>query len=188
MRPAKMSIAETLVDGRGMHFPQFWLSRVLTILFLHYPGQAVLPTRNNSGILALREVPLQSSKTVLIVDDDPSHLKLYSWVLERGGFNPITALVQGDNVDLPEQHGIDVAVLDYRLGPMLTAADVARRLRSESPSMPIVVLSDLPWMPEDVAPFASGFVRKGDPQQLIEVVGAIIGESPDDAASDSRVV
>lgn len=131
---------------------------------------------------------MQSSKTVLIVDDDPSHLKLYSWVLQRGGFHPVTALVEGGDVELPEHAGIAAAVLDYRLGPLLTATDVARRLRIVSPSMPIVVLSDLPWIPEDVAPYASGFVRKGEPQQLIEMVGSVLGEPADGAGPDSRVV
>ena len=119
---------------------------------------------------------MQHPRTVLVIDDDPSHLKLYRWVLERGGFHAITALVEGGAVNLPHQPPIDAAVLDYRLGPTLTAVDLAKRLRSDSPSIPIVVLSDLPWMPEDVAPYASGFVRKGEPQQLIEMVGSMIGE------------
>jgi DNA-binding NtrC family response regulator len=28
--------------------------------------------------------------TVLLVDDDPSHLKLYSWIVARGGYRAIT--------------------------------------------------------------------------------------------------
>jgi two-component system, NtrC family, response regulator GlrR len=130
---------------------------------------------------------LSRSPTVLIVDDDPSHLKLYSWVLERGGFHPVTALVRGETVDIPEQPRVDVAVLDYRLGPLLRAADLAQRLRSDSPSMPIVVLSDMPWMPEDVAPYASGFVRKGEPQQLLDMIGSVIGSSPKDDEPGAQI-
>ena len=130
---------------------------------------------------------MANNRTVLIVDDDPSHLKLYSWVLERGGFQPVTALVDGDAFSIPDGQPIDAAVLDYRLGPRLTAVDVAKRLRDGSPAMPILVLSDLPWMPDDVAPYASGFVRKGEPQQLIEMIGALVGESPEDAGADTRI-
>jgi len=130
---------------------------------------------------------LANYRTVLIVDDDPSHLKLYSWVLERGGFHPVTALVDGDTVSIPDGQPIDAAVLDYRLGPHLTAVDVAKRLRHGSPAMPILVLSDLPWMPEDVAPYASGFVRKGEPQQLIEMVGSLVGESPEGAGPNAKI-
>jgi len=126
--------------------------------------------------------------TVLIVDDDPSHLKLYTWVLRRGGYESISALVRGGNVDIPKERRIDVALLDYRLGPYVTAAEVARRLRDGRPRLPILVLSDLPWMPDDVAPFASGFVRKGEPQQLIETIGSVIAGLPPVEGSESGVV
>jgi hypothetical protein len=32
------------------------------------------------------------------------------------------------------------------------------------------VLSDLFGMPDDIAPYASGFVRKGEPQQLLDTI------------------
>ena len=127
------------------------------------------------------------SPTVLIVDDDPSHLQLYRWVLERGGFRALTALVKNGRVDFPDDPRIDVAVLDYRLGPELTAVEVAQRLRVDSPSMPIVVLSDMPWMPDDVAPYASGFVRKGEPQQLIDTLSSVLGGSTQPAGPDAQI-
>ncbi len=127
------------------------------------------------------------NRTVLIVDDDPSHLKLYSWVVERGGFRSVTILADGDGVTIPDGQRIDAVVLDYRLGPNLTAAEVAKGLRDGSPSLPILVLSDLPWMPDDVAPYASGFVRKGEPQQLIEMIDSVIGKPPDDAEPDAKI-
>jgi len=130
---------------------------------------------------------LASNRTVLIVDDDASHLKLYSWVLERGGFHPITALVDGNALGIPDGQRIDAAVLDYRLGPYLTAVEVAKRLRDGSPDIPILVLSDVPWMPDDVAPYASGFVRKGEPQQLIEMLGSLVGESPEGSGPEARI-
>ena len=117
--------------------------------------------------------------TVLIVDDDPSHLKLYSWVVERGGFRSLTALVQSNIVELPDTEPIDVAVLDYRLGNNLTAVDVAKRLKRLYPAVPILILSDMLWMPEDVAAYASGFIRKGEPQQLIDMISAAMNEAPE---------
>ncbi len=111
---------------------------------------------------------------VLVVDDDPSHLKLYCWVVERGGFRPLAALVDGDVLDLPQTEKIDVAVLDYRLGHKLSAVDVAKRLRTLHPAMPILVLSDMLFMPGDIAAYASGFVRKGEPEQLLELIGSAL--------------
>ncbi len=133
-------------------------------------------------------MPESNKATVLIVDDDPAHLKLYSWVLQRGGFRALAALADGEAVTVPECEHIDAAVLDYRLGPKLTAVDIAKSLRSGLPSLPILVLSDLPWMPEDVAPYASGFVRKGEPQQLIDTISAILAPPPDNSNPEARVV
>ena len=109
-------------------------------------------------------------QTILIVDDDPSHLKIYSWVVERGGFRALPALVRRDAVDLPAAEKIDLAVLDDRLGAGLSAVEVAKRLRNTYPHMPILVLSDLFGMPDDIAPYVSGFVRKGEPQQLLDTI------------------
>jgi DNA-binding response OmpR family regulator len=113
---------------------------------------------------------LDKLRTVLIVDDDASHLKIYTWIVERGGFRSLTALVQRDVLDLPESEEVDVAILDYRLGVGLSAVDVAKRVRAMYPNTPILILSDLYGMPDDIAPYASGFVRKGEPQQLLDTI------------------
>lgn len=108
--------------------------------------------------------------TVLIVDDDAAHLKIYTWIVERGGFRAIAIQVQRDVLDLPETEHLDVVVLDYRLGVGLSAVDVAKRLRELYPTTPILILSDLYGMPDDIASYASGFVRKGEPQQLLDTL------------------
>ena len=113
-------------------------------------------------------------QTVLIVDDDPSHLKIYSWMIERGGFRSVPALVQRNAVDLPEAEKVDLAVLDYRLGAGVSAVDIAKRLRSTYPNTPILLLSDLYGMPEDIAQYVSGFVRKGEPQQLLDTIASTL--------------
>lgn len=108
--------------------------------------------------------------TVLIVDDDAAHLKIYTWIVERGGFRAVAVLARRDILELPETEHLDAAVLDYRLGIGLSAVDVARRVRNLYPATPILVLSDLYGMPDDIAPYASGFVRKGEPQQLLDTI------------------
>lgn len=110
---------------------------------------------------------------ILIVDDDPAHLKLYGWVLERGGFRAVPALADGGTLELPRAERIAVAVIDYRLGH-LTAVEVAEQIKRAYSKAPLVVLSDEAWMPDDIAPFAAGFVRKGEPQQLLDMVGALV--------------
>jgi DNA-binding NtrC family response regulator len=112
--------------------------------------------------------------TVLIVDDNPSHLKLYSWIVEQRGWKAITALVGSTKVNLPEAAAVDVILQDYRLSSTLTAVDVAKLLKQEYPLAPIVVLSEMPWMPDDMRGHAAAFVHKGEPQRLLDTLDAIM--------------
>src|SRR6202012_3255700 len=100
--------------------------------------------------------------TVLIVDDDPSHLRIYGWIVQSAGFESVPALVTFDALDLPNAD-VDLVLLDYHLNGKLTATDVAKLLRSQHKTAPILVLSDALIMPDDIAPFVDGFIRKGDP-------------------------
>lgn len=115
-------------------------------------------------------------KTVLLVDDDPSHLKLYSLIVASAGYRALTALAGKDKVDLPAGETIDLAVLDYRLGNGLTAREVAKQVNASFPTAPVLILSDMLWMPDDIAPFAAGFVRKGEPQQLLDRISALLSD------------
>lgn len=105
---------------------------------------------------------------ILIIDDEPAHLKLYSWILQREGFLTTTALVERSGIELPPaQEEFDLTLLDYRLQG-IKAVDVAKKIRALWPEMRIVVLSDMMWIPDDMAPVANGFIRKGEPQLLVE--------------------
>src|SRR5690349_11885267 len=115
---------------------------------------------------------MRSAATVLLIDDDPSQLKLYRWILERGSFAVVPALVGSSSVDLPDPEcmPVDVVLLDYRLSSELSAADVAQMVREKFFGAPIIVLSDLPFMPEAAREFADGFVQKGEPEKLLKTV------------------
>ena len=71
--------------------------------------------------------------TVLIVDDDPSHLKLYSWIVERAAFKSAVALVGSTRVVYPEGRDIDIIALDYRLASTLNAFEIAVELNQLYP-------------------------------------------------------
>ncbi|MFL6300220.1 MAG: hypothetical protein ACJ71N_06395 [Terriglobales bacterium] len=113
--------------------------------------------------------------SVLIVDDDASHLKLYSLLLEGGGFAPVPLLVKGATLEIPKTR-FQLAVVDYKLG-VLTALDVVKELKKASKPVPILLLTDMMWMPDDVKPFVAAYVRKGDPDHLLEVLGRLTKQS-----------
>ena len=112
--------------------------------------------------------------TILIIDDDPLHLKIYTWILQREGYRCLTAVVGSTSVNLPVDETLDLVLLDYRLNSSLRAPDVARMVERAFPSAPIVVLSEAPWMPDDMQSHAAGFVNKGSPTTLLETLGKVL--------------
>ena len=107
-------------------------------------------------------------KTVLVVDDDPMHLKIFAWMLKRQGYEVVPAHVQSESVDLRKDKDVDMVLLDYMFKSSLKAPDVARMVKEAHPGAPIIVLSQLEWMPEEMMQFATTFVQKGDPKRLFE--------------------
>ncbi|MGH7040596.1 MAG: hypothetical protein ACREFY_00505 [Acetobacteraceae bacterium] len=113
---------------------------------------------------------MQADHGVLIIDDDPVHLQIYGWILKSAGFLPFPALARSNGVDMPTNHGIDVVVLDYRLTGGLKATDAAKLVNHAFPNAPIILLSDMYGVPDDIAPYVKAFVRKGEPDKLIATV------------------
>jgi DNA-binding NtrC family response regulator len=119
---------------------------------------------------------------VLIVDDDPDHLKIYGWILERAGMQPVPCLVSRNGLELPEVDGIDLVVLDYMLHCGATPVEVAQQLHREYPQAPIVLLSDVQGLPEEMEPYVQAFVRKGNPEKLVATATSLLGVAENDKA------
>lgn len=107
---------------------------------------------------------------VLIVDDDPMHLEIYGLLMKQAGYETLPALVKFTGTQIPRDETIGLVLLDYRLNSMKTSPQYAQEIRELYPSVPIIVLSDLWALPADIAPYVTGFVRKGEPGQLLETV------------------
>jgi CheY-like chemotaxis protein len=115
--------------------------------------------------------------SVLIVDDDPAHLKIYGWLVEKAGYRALTAEVRFTSIDLPPEPA-DMVLLDYHLGGQIAARDVAIMLRARLPDAPVILLSDVFSLPEDIAPLVQGFVRKGNPARLIQCLQEVLPPTP----------
>ena len=113
---------------------------------------------------------MERSLAVLLIDDDPVHLQIYSWLLKSAGFHAYPALVAAGSIQLPENQRIDVAILDYRISGRLKVDEAARLIRSVFPRVPIILLADVFDMPDDIVPHITTFVYKGQPDKLIAAV------------------
>ncbi len=119
---------------------------------------------------------VNGTNAVLIIDDDPTHLKIYGWIVNAAGYEALPALVRSDRIEFPQKH-IDVVVMDYRLTGQITAVQAAELTQSLYPGAPIIVLSDVYDLPADIAPYARAFVRKGEPAKLVEALAKFSGRS-----------
>ena len=98
---------------------------------------------------------MHSRASILVVDDDPVHLRIYGWIMNAAGFRAVTAQVLSNEVSLPEKDDFDVVVLDYRLTGTLTAVEAARQIEKKYPHVPICRAAStcrmiLPPMPESL--------------------------------------
>ncbi len=113
-------------------------------------------------------------KRILIVDDDPSHLEIYGMIVDRAGYRPVPVLVRFVGPEPLPNEEIAAILLDYRLNSVKTAPEIAQEIKAKHPQAPILVLSDLWTMPADMEPYASEFVRKGEPETLLKTIRRIV--------------
>jgi EAL domain-containing protein (putative c-di-GMP-specific phosphodiesterase class I)/CheY-like chemotaxis protein len=117
----------------------------------------------------------QTITTVLIADDDPSHLMLVEAALAGAGFVVHTACDGQDAVERFPDVKPDVVVLDVMM-PRMTGIEACRAIRELSGNsfMPILMLTsrnDLPAISDAFAAGASDFAQKGlNPRLLVERV------------------
>jgi CheY-like chemotaxis protein len=112
--------------------------------------------------------------TVLFVDDDPDHLKIYGWLLKQAGFSFVPCLASRRGVDFPDLQTVDLVVLDYTLNCDTPTVEIARSLRTRYPGIPIVLLSQLDGLPQEMASSVTMFVRKGEPGRLTEAIQKLL--------------
>jgi DNA-binding NtrC family response regulator len=122
---------------------------------------------------------------VLIVDDDPMHLEIYGLLMKQAGFEALPVLVRFTGTEIPRNQSLGLVLLDYRLNSTRSSPEYAQEIRALYPQVPILVLSDLWALPTDIAPYVSGFVRKGEPAKLLETVARYFVPPP---AVDSNSV
>lgn len=114
-----------------------------------------------------------SHPRILILDDDPMHLEIYCLLVKQAGYDAVPTLVRFTGTLIPENENLGLVLLDYRLNSVKTSPELAQEIRALYPDVPIIVLSDLWSLPTDIAPFVSGFVRKGEPDKLLETVARL---------------
>jgi DNA-binding response OmpR family regulator len=118
-------------------------------------------------------------KLVLVVDDEHDFRAIVGHVLERGGYDVVTAADGAEGLKAFAEHRPDVVVLDGHL-PDMDGFEVCRRLRADPlgakvPVLLCTVRSGLSTVSQGLAAGATGYVLKPfEMDELLERVEAVL--------------
>jgi CheY-like chemotaxis protein len=112
--------------------------------------------------------------TVLCIDDDAQALKLRTAVLQRGGFEVLSAHDAGDALEKFETHKIDLVLSDHCLKGT-TGVEIAKRMKRLNPAVPIVLYSGAP--PESMGPVDCFILKSEEPTAVLERLHSLVCRS-----------
>ncbi len=115
---------------------------------------------------------------ILICEDNPLALKALSVVLERHGFEPVTASDGNEAKALLESVSCDLIIVDLHL-PYLSGLELIKYLRSDlrkkTPVLVVTAFSDAQVQRQAAELGISGYIVKPfNPTDLLESINAIL--------------
>jgi CheY-like chemotaxis protein len=127
------------------------------------------------------------SNLVLCVDDELIGLKVRKIVLERAGYQVLTAPDGPTGLAMFSEHPVEAVVLDYSM-PGMHGGEVARRMRETKPEIPILLLSAYVGLSPEVTSLVDLYLTKGEGAPvLLEKLGSLLqpsGASYEQGTSD----
>jgi CheY-like chemotaxis protein len=108
---------------------------------------------------------------VLVVDDEPDTRDLVRAMLEEDGIHVVGVAADGaEAVAATRALGADVVLMDERM-PRMSGAEATRRIKAESPTVQVIILShyeDAQALGKAEAAGAYCYLVKGCPSSLIQ--------------------
>jgi CheY-like chemotaxis protein len=125
-----------------------------------------------------------NNEVILCVDDEETSLSLRKPVLEKAGYEVVTAASATEALEVLSSRKVDLLLTDY-LMPGLTGTELARAAKNICPGLPVILLSGVTELPADMD-HVDLFVSKVEgPQCMCEKVAAVLSASRK-AGSTSR--
>lgn len=105
---------------------------------------------------------------VLCIDDNPDVLQVQEAILEGAGYEVLLGGSGAEGLQVAVACQVDLVVLDYEM-PELVGTEVARRLRAQQPSLPIIMVSGAE-LPRELTNLVDCFIPK------TEIVSTLVVE------------
>jgi CheY-like chemotaxis protein len=112
---------------------------------------------------------------ILCVDDEENPLVLRKFLLQKAGYNVVTARSAEEAMEIAGRQDVDLVLSDY-LMPGTTGAELAQQVKSHYPHLPVVLLSGVNEIPAG-ADIADAFLSKVEgPERLCEQIATVLSE------------
>jgi CheY-like chemotaxis protein len=116
---------------------------------------------------------VQDKYVILCVDDEENSLALRKLVLEKSGYEVVTASSVNDALARFSPDEFDLVLSDI-LMPGRPGTDLAREIKNTYPNFPVVLLSGVNELPPD-ASYADAFISKVEgPIRMCEKISAVL--------------
>jgi CheY-like chemotaxis protein len=126
----------------------------------------------------------QNSHLVLCVDDELVGLQVRKILLERAGYQVLTALDGPTGLEIFRVEPVEVVVLDYSM-PGMHGGEVASRMRQTKPLVPILLLSAYVDLSNEVTSLVDLYMTKGEgAPALLEKLDSLL--QPTNASHEQR--
>lgn len=119
-------------------------------------------------------------RCLLCVDDHAEVLSIMGDFLRVSGYSVLTAPSGTRGLHLLRHNAVDAVILDYEM-PKMDGAELALRIKTEWPELPVLMFTGYPAdVPDEIRRSVDAFVVKGDPadkllqtlEQLLPANGA----------------
>jgi CheY-like chemotaxis protein len=118
---------------------------------------------------------LPDRTVILCVDDEETPLLLRRLVLQKAGYEVITATSAAQALQIVASSGIDLVLSDH-LMPCVTGTELARQVKASAPALPVILLSGVNDVPAD-ADCADLFLSKlVGPVSLCESISRVLSK------------
>lgn len=127
-------------------------------------------------------MPLRAGNqcSILVVDDEPSILRMISRVLIETGCEVVTAVNAEAALELVEASEPNVVIADIRL-PGMSGVELTAEIKRDRPDMPVLLISAFH---EPSAHTADGFIAKPfDNEELLDEVNRLMQTVPEGRAA-----
>lgn len=114
-----------------------------------------------------------SKATILCVDDEENPLTLRKLVLQRAGYEVLTASSANQALEILSSNKVDLVLSDL-LMPGKTGTELAREIKTNTPNLPVVLISGVNEIPPE-ASYADMFLSKVEgPLAMCEKIASVL--------------